>query len=184
MNHRSRAPHRHLDLNSAAEPSPCREWSLVDWRGDTIPPVTVEEGPLGEWHAARTTDPSAPRKRVHEAAYLGCRLQEEIWRHDRYRRSFALVAVLAPDDANTPSEAKQAAGIAQALCALKRPQDVFSWISATTLVLLLPYTGIGDATRERDRLARGLRGVASGWTICVMTYPADIDRVRQLPLDG
>lgn len=71
----------------------------------------------------------------------------------------------------------------QALCVLKRPHDMLSWLAADTLALLLPHTGVREAQRERDRLQRQLGGIAGGWTLSTMVYPADAAAIERLPLD-
>jgi hypothetical protein len=124
-------------------------------------------------------------KRAHDVTYFAARVDEEISRYDYYGQPFALIALTAPPgDDGSAWYREQAVRVVRAIVALKRPHDVLSWICTQTLVLLLPHTAVGEAVRERDKLASQLRGIATAWTISALAYPADASAFDQLPLES
>jgi len=181
------APHRHIDPGAGA-PDTIPRWSGVDWAGGAIATVRIgrADGAASETLQAAPTHGALiglPRPRVHDAGYLASRVSEEVSRYDHYGQPFALVALCRAALRGAPWLAEASVDVVQALCLRKQPSDMFAWLSAGTLILLMPHTGVTGARREIDRLRQELAGVAEGWTLSALVYPADARTIEGLPFD-
>lgn len=181
------APHRHIDADAGA-PDTMTRWSDVEWAGGAIAAVRIggADGAASEILQAPPTHGTAiglPRPRVHDAGYLASRVSEEVSRYDHYGQPFALVALCNAALRDAPWLAEASVEVVQALCLRKQPSDMLAWLSAGALILLMPHTGVTGARREIDRLRQELTGIAEGWTLCALVYPADARTIEGLPFD-
>jgi hypothetical protein len=186
------ATHVHLDAAPRVTAPPVG-WSRFDWSEATLAAAAVGDGPDGaarlntlvKLAAASATGGGAPaRPRVHDVAYLASRLGEEMSRYDLFGQPFALMGLRRPVEDGESWFSEESVNVVQAVCLLKRPPDVFNWISAGTLVLLMPHTGLRQARYEQERLCGELRGLAPGWVLSVLVYPADTVAIERLPVSG